>query len=65
MIIKGEKLTILSGCAHNGIKNIITTAKDIFPDMMIKTVIGGFHLQSGSSESVMAKMMKSTILLNF
>lgn len=55
MIIKQEGLTILSGCAHNGIKNIITTAKDIFPDVMIKSVIGGLHLQSGSSQTLQAK----------
>jgi 7,8-dihydropterin-6-yl-methyl-4-(beta-D-ribofuranosyl)aminobenzene 5'-phosphate synthase len=55
MTIKEEKLTILSGCAHNGIKNIISTTKDIFPDMMVKTIIGGFHLQAGSSESLRAK----------
>lgn len=55
MTIKGEKLIILSGCAHNGIKNIIATAKDVFQDMGVKTIIGGFHLQSGSSDSLRAK----------
>jgi len=55
ILIKGESLTILSGCAHNGIKNIINTAKDIFQDMPIKTIIGGFHLQSGSSDLLRAK----------
>jgi len=55
ILIRGKKLTILSGCAHNGIKNIISAAKDIFPNMMIKTIIGGFHLQSGSSDSLQAK----------
>lgn len=55
MIIKGEKLTILSGCAHNGIKNIICTAKDIFPDTEVNIIIGGFHLQSGSSGVIQAK----------
>lgn len=55
MIIKGEKLTILSGCAHNGIKNIICTAKEIFPDIPIKTIIGGLHLQAGSSDTLTAK----------
>ncbi|MGB9936139.1 MAG: MBL fold metallo-hydrolase [Methanobacterium sp.] len=55
ILIKGEKLTILSGCAHNGIKNIISTSKDVFPDTVIETIIGGFHLQSGSSELLQAK----------
>lgn len=55
MIIKEENLVILSGCAHNGVKNIISTAKDVFPDMGIKTIIGGFHLQAGSSALLQAK----------
>ncbi len=54
IIIKGVKLTILSGCAHNGIKNIISTSKEIFPDLMIKTISGGLHLQAGSSDSLKA-----------
>jgi 7,8-dihydropterin-6-yl-methyl-4-(beta-D-ribofuranosyl)aminobenzene 5'-phosphate synthase len=55
MIIKGENLAILSSCTHNGIKNIISTAKDIFPNMPVKTIIGGLHLQAGSSALLQAQ----------
>jgi len=37
-------LTIFSGCAHNGILNIVATVKRFFPNLQINTVIGGFHL---------------------
>lgn len=55
MIIKEDKLTLFSGCAHNGIKNIISTTKDIFRGIKIKTIIGGLHLQAGKSKSLQAK----------
>lgn len=56
MAIKTDSdLIVLSGCGHNGIKNIINTAKDVFPDKKISTVIGGFHLQSGASTFAVAK----------
>jgi 7,8-dihydropterin-6-yl-methyl-4-(beta-D-ribofuranosyl)aminobenzene 5'-phosphate synthase len=56
MIIKEDKkLTVFSGCAHNGIKNIISTTKDIFREIKIKTIIGGFHLQAGKSKSLPAQ----------
>lgn len=56
MVIKTDSdLIVLSGCGHNGIKNIINTTKEVFPDKKISTVIGGFHLQSGASTFEVAK----------
>lgn len=48
-------LTVFSGCGHSGIKNIINTAEENFPDKKISTVIGGFHLQAGASTFAVAK----------
>jgi 7,8-dihydropterin-6-yl-methyl-4-(beta-D-ribofuranosyl)aminobenzene 5'-phosphate synthase len=48
LVIKdNEDMIIFSGCGHNGIKNIVSSAKKVFPDAKISTVIGGFHLQAG------------------
>jgi 7,8-dihydropterin-6-yl-methyl-4-(beta-D-ribofuranosyl)aminobenzene 5'-phosphate synthase len=44
-------LTIFSGCGHMGIHNIVSTAKEMFPDAKIKTIIGGFHFQAGEMSS--------------
>ena len=56
MVIENDiDLIVLSGCGHSGIKNIINTTKEIFPDKKISTVIGGFHLQSRTSTFAVAK----------
>ena len=55
VIRNNSDLIVFSGCGHNGIKNIINTTKEVFPDKKIGTVIGGFHLQSGASTFAVAK----------
>ena len=55
VVEENDNLTVFSGCGHNGIKNIISTAKKDFPNKNINTVIGGFHLQAGGSTFVVAK----------
>ncbi len=55
IIDNGNDLTVFSGCGHNGIKNILSTARGDFHDRKIKTIIGGFHLQSGASTFAVAK----------
>ena len=46
MIIKDDKAVLFGGCAHQGILNILSTAKAIAPD--ITYVFSGFHLSSNS-----------------
>ncbi|MCE5330269.1 MBL fold metallo-hydrolase [bacterium] len=55
VINNDNNLTVFSGCGHSGIKNIINTAKEVFPDKKISTVIGGLHLQAGASTFVVAE----------
>ena len=47
-----EGLVILSGCAHNGIMNIIETVKIRFPGEKIHAVFGGTHLNPYNAERV-------------
>lgn len=39
-----DELMMFSGCAHNGILNMISTFKKHFPNKNIKIIHGGFHL---------------------
>jgi 7,8-dihydropterin-6-yl-methyl-4-(beta-D-ribofuranosyl)aminobenzene 5'-phosphate synthase len=55
MTVENSDMTVFSGCGHNGIRNIIYTAEEIFPTKKIKTIIGGFHFQAGKLTSVKAK----------
>jgi 7,8-dihydropterin-6-yl-methyl-4-(beta-D-ribofuranosyl)aminobenzene 5'-phosphate synthase len=43
LVHEGEKTSLLCGCAHKGILNILTRAKEITPGRL-STVAGGFHL---------------------
>lgn len=41
---KGDTLTVITGCSHSGICNIITYAEELFRMDHVTDVIGGFHL---------------------
>lgn len=47
-----EGLSIITGCSHAGICNIIEYAKKITGEKNIYSVIGGFHLLESESEQV-------------
>lgn len=40
-----ERLSLFTGCSHNGIINIVETVKDYFQEASIRYIIGGLHLQ--------------------
>lgn len=45
MAIKEKgKITVFTGCSHNGILNMVDTVSQEFKGIPIKAVIGGFHL---------------------
>lgn len=45
MVVKdSDGLIIFTGCAHNGVTNIVNAAQGCFPGERIKALLGGFHL---------------------
>lgn len=50
--IEGKGLVILSGCAHSGIVNTITYAREFSGIEAIYAVIGGFHLAKASDDEI-------------
>jgi 7,8-dihydropterin-6-yl-methyl-4-(beta-D-ribofuranosyl)aminobenzene 5'-phosphate synthase len=51
LIIKNEnELTVITGCSHTGVENIIETINKYFKTDKIKNIIGGLHLKKVSDE---------------
>lgn len=44
VIREGDGITVLTGCGHSGILNLVAAARDHYPGERIKAVVGGFHL---------------------
>ncbi len=51
-------LVVFSACSHAGIVNVLTHARDCFPDRPIHAVIGGFHL-SGANEKIIPETVEA------
>ena len=48
-------LTVVTGCSHNGILNILSTVRAHFPDRSIGMVVGGLHI-SGDAPYVASEI---------
>ncbi|MFW5644322.1 MAG: MBL fold metallo-hydrolase [Bacteroidota bacterium] len=51
-IVSDNKLSVLSGCAHSGIVNIIEHAREVSRVYELKMVIGGFHLKQRNEQTM-------------
>ena len=53
LVLKTDKgISIITGCAHPGIINILKTVKKDFPKESIYTILGGFHLMDKDKREV-------------
>jgi 7,8-dihydropterin-6-yl-methyl-4-(beta-D-ribofuranosyl)aminobenzene 5'-phosphate synthase len=50
--VKGRGLVVLSGCAHAGIVNTVTFAREVTGIEQVFVVMGGFHLTGHDFESI-------------
>ena len=45
LVVRGrDGLTVVTGCGHAGIANILAQAREMFPGERVTTVVGGLHL---------------------
>lgn len=62
--VKGKGLVVLSGCAHAGIINTVTYAKQITGANRVYAVLGGFHLAGIDNEKRIAPTVKELRKIN-
>lgn len=47
-----EGLVVITGCGHAGIVNILTFAREQFPNEPVQAVIGGLHLFAATDQQL-------------
>jgi 7,8-dihydropterin-6-yl-methyl-4-(beta-D-ribofuranosyl)aminobenzene 5'-phosphate synthase len=62
--VKGKGLVVLSGCAHSGIVNTATYAREVTGVDRIFAVMGGFHLTGADFEPIIGRTTEALKSLN-
>ena len=48
--VRGRGVSVLSACSHAGVVNACLGAMDLFPEVPIDVVLGGYHLAGAAME---------------
>ena len=56
--VKGKGLIVFTACSHAGVVNVLTHARECFPDLPLHAVLGGFHL-AGTHEKVIPQTVEA------
>ena len=64
MNVRGRGLVIVSGCAHSGIVNTVTYARQLTGVDTVHAVMGGFHLSGPDMEPIVEKTARGLKALN-
>lgn len=55
--VAGKGLVVLTACSHAGVVNVLSHARQTFPDVPLFAVMGGLHL-SGANEAVIPQTVE-------
>jgi 7,8-dihydropterin-6-yl-methyl-4-(beta-D-ribofuranosyl)aminobenzene 5'-phosphate synthase len=58
--VKGKGVVVFTACSHAGVVNVLTHARDCFPDQKLHCVMGGFHL-SGETERLIPETVRDIV----
>ncbi len=50
--VKGKGVVVFTACSHAGVINVLTDARNMFGDVPLYAVMGGFHLMGAEVEAV-------------
>jgi 7,8-dihydropterin-6-yl-methyl-4-(beta-D-ribofuranosyl)aminobenzene 5'-phosphate synthase len=56
--VKDKGVVVFTACSHAGVVNVLTHARECFPNVPLHGVFGGFHL-SGSNERVIPQTVEA------
>jgi len=50
VIEEGNGTTVFTGCSHKGILNFVSSSEAQFPQMDIRTIVGGLHMMNPATK---------------
>lgn len=50
--VRGKGVVVFTACSHAGVVNVLTDARNVFGDVPLHAVMGGFHLSGGYVEDI-------------
>jgi 7,8-dihydropterin-6-yl-methyl-4-(beta-D-ribofuranosyl)aminobenzene 5'-phosphate synthase len=56
--VRDKGLVVFTACSHAGVVNVLTHAREAFPNVPIYAVMGGFHLSGPGPEKIIPETMR-------
>lgn len=56
--VRGKGLVVFTACSHAGVVNVLTHARNTFPDTPLYAVMGGFHLSGPGPEKIIPETVE-------
>ncbi len=56
--VKDKGIIVFSACSHAGLINVLTHAREVFPDLSLHAVMGGFHLSGAAPEAIIPETVR-------
>jgi len=56
--VKGKGIVVFTACSHAGVINVLKDARNVFGDVPLYAVMGGFHLSGAEVEAVISDTIR-------